>query len=136
MITVTHQGGPDDVPAECGDHDSCGVWATLKFDVVAPTVLIHGMTSSRKWYYQRNFTQSFQAAGKPFVVLPLGRKESLGDARINTMATAIAPTLRTVADAFGADSVNLVGHSKGGLYGRRLAAMAAASDSGLPSIFS
>ncbi|MBL0159114.1 MAG: hypothetical protein IPP47_18675 [Bryobacterales bacterium] len=69
-LNFTHSVLTGSVPGECGDHDSCTFGASLEFDVLAPIVMIHGMSSNPNWFYKNNFVQPFQDAGKPFVVLP------------------------------------------------------------------
>lgn len=121
-LNFTHSVFPGGVPGECGDHDSCSFGAFLKFDVLAPIVMIHGMGSKPDWFYKNGFVQPFQDSGKPFIVLPApGGEEQIRDGLEDAVAARIEPDLSKIAEAFGADRFHLIGHSKGGLYGRVLA---------------
>lgn len=121
-LNFTHSVLAGGVPGECGDHDSCEFGASLEFDVLAPVVMIHGMTSNPNWFYKNDFVKPFQDAGKPFIVLPApGGGKSIRDGLEDRVAARIAPDVYAIAAAFGTDRLHLIGHSKGGLYGRALA---------------
>jgi pimeloyl-ACP methyl ester carboxylesterase len=85
-------------------------WAAIKFDALAPVVMIHGNGESGAFWDRLNFTRPFQQAGVPY------------DNSISVPTTFIAENARTlageiprVAREFGTKHIHIVAHSKGGL---------------------
>ncbi len=130
------------VSNECGDHDgfTYGIKikrdgqvretaARVKFEAMAPIVMVHGINSSAGWFerMQPGFREPFDEVRAPVYVAPQyeavpGKRDgylSLGDGRIvGEVSERLVAELKHAAEEFGSDNVHVIAHSKGGLWTR------------------
>lgn len=88
-------------------------WAAIKFDALAPVVMIHGNGESGAFWDRLNFTRPFQQK-----MIPYDNSISLPTTLIVSNAGTLATEVPRVAREFGTKHVHLVTHSKGGLDAR------------------
>jgi len=99
-------------------------WAAITFKCMSPTVLIHGNSQSGPWWDRYEFTYELRHR-----FLPIDNSISMTPNATFTENNALAlagkdtdqpsVALHDIVASFGADSVHLVAHSKGGLDARR-----------------
>lgn len=85
-------------------------WAAIKFDAIAPVVMIHGNGESGAFWDDKGFTAPFQQAGVPY-------DNSISNPTdfIVKNAEKLSTEIPRVAREFGAKHIHIVAHSKGGL---------------------
>jgi hypothetical protein len=125
-----------------GDFISWVVVGSLSFRAMAPIVMVHGWNSG-PWDFgspstsscpanldpnntqgELNFVQAFVDAHAPFdCTINVGPQVTTDQG-----ASLVKTNLQPVLDTFGTRHVNLVAHSKGGLYVREFLALNAADD--------
>lgn len=88
-------------------------WAAIKFNALAPVVMIHGNGKSGDFWDSLNFTRPFQQAG-----IPYDNSINLPSTFVASNAQRLSSEIPRVAREFGAKHVHLVAHSKGGLDSR------------------
>ncbi len=122
--------GSDGLPA-CGleERNPRPLYATIEFNALAPTVMVHGIRATEKWfddyqysprgplaYTNRGFKQAFIDAKAPYKAL------HFDEALIRVGGTNVSVAIKKAADEFGAQHVHIVAHSMGGLWSRQFLA--------------
>ena len=132
------------LPRECGDHAGYHFGIRLKrdgqvhdqimaarvrFEAMAPIVMVHGISSSAGWFegMQPGFRFPFDQVRAPVYVAPQYEADedkrhgylSLGNGRIaSEVSNRLIRELSHAAKEFGSDNVHVIAHSKGGLWSR------------------
>jgi pimeloyl-ACP methyl ester carboxylesterase len=89
-------------------------WAALRIKAMSPIVLIHGNGQSSAFFDKHGFTNPGLVAHS----IPHDNSITMVTASIADHAAQLASLLPPIVRSFGADSVHLVAHSKGGLDSR------------------
>lgn len=89
-------------------------WVEISFEAMAPILLVHG-TNAQSDSWEPDFTGSLAARHIPHSNDINMVANGTSDANARILRTRV----NALANSFGADSVHLVGHSKGGLDSRR-----------------
>ena len=85
-------------------------WAALKFQALAPVIMIHGNNSSGKFFEDFKFIQPFKDQKIPF-----DNSINMTTSTISAHGDLLATQIPAKAREFGARHVHLIAHSKGGL---------------------
>jgi len=88
-------------------------WAAIKFDAIAPVVMVHGNGESGEFWDRMDFSRPFRLAGVPY-----DKSISMPTEFIATNAATLSREIPRVAREFGAKHIHIVAHSKGGLDSR------------------
>jgi hypothetical protein len=102
----------DQANAESGAVVWCTAidWASLSFKALAPVIMVHGNNSSGSFFTQFDFTEPFEEKKIPF--------DNAIDMETDTIqehGEALGREIPAKARQFGAHSVHIIAHSKGGL---------------------
>jgi pimeloyl-ACP methyl ester carboxylesterase len=85
-------------------------WAAIKFDALAPVIMVHGNGETGAFWDEKGFTQPFQQAGVPYDNSITTPKDFIAE-----NAKKLAAEIPRVAREFGVKHIHIVAHSKGGL---------------------
>lgn len=88
-------------------------WAALAIKALSPVILVHGNNSNGGFYDRMGFTATLRTRKIPF-----DNSISMPTDTVAAHATLLDTLIPGLAKSFGADSVHLVAHSKGGLDSR------------------
>ncbi|MGH9901633.1 MAG: esterase/lipase family protein, partial [Pyrinomonadaceae bacterium] len=104
-------------------------WAAIRFDALAPVIMIHGNNSNGQFFSDFNFIQPFQQQKIPF-----DNSINMQTDFIAVHGNLLATLIPNKAKEFGARSVHLIAHSKGGLDSRDFLARTLPSNFGVLSL--
>lgn len=85
-------------------------WASLRFQALAPVIMVHGNNSSGKFFEDFNFVQPFKDQKIPF-----DNSIAMTTSTISAHGDLLANLIPAKAREFGARHVHIIAHSKGGL---------------------
>lgn len=104
-------------------------WVSVKFEALAPVIMVHGNNSSSKFFEDFNFVQPFKDQKIPF-----DNSISMTTATIAAHGDLLANLIPTKAKEFGARHVHIIAHSKGGLDTRDFLARTVPANFGVLSL--
>jgi triacylglycerol lipase len=104
-------------------------WVSLKFQALAPVIMVHGNNSSGKFFEDFKFVQSFKDQKIPF-----DNSINMTTATISAHGDLLATRIPAIAKEFGARHVHIIAHSKGGLDTRDFLARTVPSNFGVLSL--
>jgi pimeloyl-ACP methyl ester carboxylesterase len=118
-------GGVNEIRIDIDTANSSEVWCTsvdwgsAGFRALSPIILIHGNNSDDDFYVRQGFTQELDAKGIAYDNKVFGDSQSSQTANfISVNANILNNSIPKIARSFGAKTVHLVAHSKGGLDAR------------------
>lgn len=131
-LSIAIDAANKNVPLSSGAV-GCRVWATeidwaaLQFEAASPVVLVPGLMGRTDSFEESGYIQALKEEGLPveLVELNLGTssfKICAGDGlSMLNQADVLRQKVSEIAKKYGSESVNLIGHSKGGLDSRAFA---------------
>ena len=100
-------------------RDSWGIlvdWGAITFGAMSPLVLVHGVATDHTSWDTGGFVNRLKEKKIPFEYENIDLAKSLsGNGAIKMNAVELSPMLNLAEERFGAKSLHLVGHSKGGI---------------------
>ncbi len=90
---------------------------TLSFQAMAPIVLVHGIRANALWW-ENSFTPALDSLKIPWVIATKPGLQDLDPGSIVSTGTTLMSVIPSLAKEFGVSKVNIVAHSKGGLWSR------------------
>jgi pimeloyl-ACP methyl ester carboxylesterase len=124
--------------ATCGPMvENCPVAVTgefagvgyLRFNAMAPIVLVHGINADASWFRTNGFTTPLDSAYAPYALADFDPNS------IPASGTKLESVFPELANEFGVTKVHVVAHSKGGLWTRFVLKYGPVSTVSLPLMF-